>query len=316
MPKKSRKEDVFGASTGKIMEAMNYGNRKKSMKAKKRVVRLAPNLPDRLTLIIHLVLSIMQLVLDLCPWNADTCKEAAKLYNSCGQIEHSINILKDYLKHHPSERVQVIKFFYRAINSLEDSVDARLTLVSLVVEEKKADEAISLLSSNNINMTLDSSSETKSWWHNEKVKLKLANIYQAKGMLEEYVDVIFPLIQESLIIENTNIAVRARKNLLKSVLLERARVLDDYQTDLVFCGFRPTANASELLKAARAKKLLQKKSNLKGEMKAKALAAGLNWHSGDSDDEPPRQEFKKPLLPQLLEDAEYIISLLWIYARP
>ena len=132
------------------------------------------------------------------------------------------------------ERVQAIKFFYGAINSLEDSVDSWLTLVSLLVEEKKADEAISLLSSNNINITLDSSSETKSWWLNEKVKLKLANIYQAKGMLEEFVDVIFPLIQESLIIENTNTEVRARKKLSKSVLLERSRVLDDYQIDLVF----------------------------------------------------------------------------------
>ena len=118
------------------------------------------------------------------------------------------------------ERVQAIKFFYRAINSLEDSVDARLTLVSLLAEEKKADEAISLLSSNNINMTLDSSSETKSWWLNEKVKLKLANIYQAKGMLEEFVDVIFPLIQESLIIENTNTKVKAKKKLSKVFYLK------------------------------------------------------------------------------------------------
>ena len=37
MPKKSRKEDVFGASTGKIMEAMNYGNRRKSWRLRNEV---------------------------------------------------------------------------------------------------------------------------------------------------------------------------------------------------------------------------------------------------------------------------------------
>ncbi|KAA8542716.1 hypothetical protein F0562_023785 [Nyssa sinensis] len=59
-------------------------------------------------------------------------------------------------------------------------------------------------------------------------------------------------------------------------------------------------------KAARAKRLLQKKSILKEEMKAKALAAGLDWQSEDSDDEPPQQALrKKPPLPQLLKDEEH-----------
>lgn len=40
------------------------------------------------------------------------------------------------------------------------------------------------------------------------------------------------------------------------------------------------------LKAARARKLLQKKAALKEEKKAAALAAGLDWQSDDSDDEP------------------------------
>lgn len=203
------------------------------------------------------------------------------------------------------ETVQAIQFFYKAINTIEDSVDARLTLASLLLEKGKADEAISLLSPNNQDLTLETSSQTKSWWLNEKVKLKLANIYQAKGMLEEFVDVIFPLIRDSLIIETSNTEVRAKKKLSKTVLAERARVLDDNQTDLVFHGFRPTVSASDLLKASRAKKMLQKKSDLKEDMKAKVLAAGLDWQSEDSDDEPPQKALKKPLLLQFLKDAEH-----------
>lgn len=40
------------------------------------------------------------------------------------------------------------------------------------------------------------------------------------------------------------------------------------------------------LKAVRARKLLQKKAALKEEKKAAALAAGLDWQSDESDDEP------------------------------
>lgn len=39
------------------------------------------------------------------------------------------------------------------------------------------------------------------------------------------------------------------------------------------------------LKASRARKLLQKKAALKEEKKAAALAAGLDWHSDDANDE-------------------------------
>lgn len=39
------------------------------------------------------------------------------------------------------------------------------------------------------------------------------------------------------------------------------------------------------LKASRARKLLQKKAVLKEEKKAAAIAAGLDWHSDDSNDE-------------------------------
>ncbi|CAK9164964.1 unnamed protein product [Ilex paraguariensis] len=203
------------------------------------------------------------------------------------------------------EKDQAIKFFYKALHSLEDSVDARLNLASLLLEEGKVDEAILLLSPANAELTLDTSrDQSKMWWLNEKVKLKLANIYRAKMMFEEFVDVIHPLIHQSLTIITANKKVKARKKLSKSVLLERTKVLEDHQTDNVFHGFRPTASASDLSKAARARKLLQKKSALKEQMKAKVLAASLDWQSEDSDDE-PRQELRKPPLPELLKDEEH-----------
>lgn len=43
----------------------------------------------------------------------------------------------------------------------------------------------------------------------------------------------------------------------------------------------------ERLKAARARKMLQKRAAQKEEKKAAAIAAGLDWHTDDSDDEPP-----------------------------
>lgn len=43
--------------------------------------------------------------------------------------------------------------------------------------------------------------KSKPWWLNEKVKLKLALIYRAKGMLQDFVDAIFPLVRESLYVE-------------------------------------------------------------------------------------------------------------------
>ena len=45
------------------------------------------------------------------------------------------------------------------------------------------------------------SDEFQPWWLDGKVKLKLAHIYRSKGMLDEFLDAIFPSVQESLFIE-------------------------------------------------------------------------------------------------------------------
>lgn len=197
--------------------------------------------------------------------------------------------------------------FYKAINELENSVDARLTLSSLLLEENKDEDAISILSPpKEIGTTVDLGSSTgNQWWLNGKIKLKLSQIYKAKGMLEDFVDVVFPVIRETLFLESVQQKVKVRKRLTKRVLSERIKVLDEKQRDSVFHGFRPVASASDLSRASRARKLLKKKESLEEAKKAAALAAGVEWISDeDSDDNSPHQVPKEPPLPDLLKDAE------------
>ncbi|KAM7471098.1 hypothetical protein LguiA_009281 [Lonicera macranthoides] len=195
------------------------------------------------------------------------------------------------------ERLRAIEYLYKALPKLEDSIDARLTLASLLLEEDKTDEAISVLSPPN---NLDKASPP--WWLNGKIKLKLCRIYKAKGSPQAFVDAIFPLVRKSLFLETK---VRVRRRLPKSVLFERAKVLDDRQTDSVFQGFRPLVSQSDLSKAARAKKLLRKRETLREEKKAAALAAGVDWKSDNSDDESPKQVMREPPLPNLLQDEDH-----------
>lgn len=204
------------------------------------------------------------------------------------------------------ERMQAIMFFYKALDKSAENVDARVTLASLLVEDAKEHEAISLLSppenSDPDNMVpIDKSTP---WWLNEKIKLKLYCIYRDKDMLEDFVT-IFPLVREALYIETLRQKVKARKKLTKSVLKQRSERFDDQQTDNVFPGCRPILHPLERLKAARARKMLQKRAAQKEEKKAAAIAAGLDWHTDDSDDEPPQEPLKESPMPSLLKDDEH-----------
>lgn len=117
---------------------------------------------------------------------------------------------------------------------MEENIDVRLTLASLLLEDGKEEETIALLSppKNLGNLfgnffiflegvyslmasiqryydfsesTTDTSSVgPKPWWLSGKVKMHLAKIYHAKGMLEEFVDAIFSPIRETLFIETMN----------------------------------------------------------------------------------------------------------------
>ncbi|XP_059631065.1 uncharacterized protein LOC132273957 isoform X2 [Cornus florida] len=209
-----------------------------------------------------------------------------------------------------NERLRAIEHFRKALHTLQDNVDARITLASLLLDEDKEDEAIFVLSPPCSESTLDPNSDKSvPWWLNGKIKLKLCQIYKAKGLQEAFIDAILPLVRESLFLQTFRQKVGVRKRLSRSVLFERVKVLDDHQVDNVFHGFRPVASTSDLSKAARAKKLLQKKATLKEARKAAALVAGINWKSDDSDDDSP-QMLKKIPLPNLLKDEEHYCLII------
>ncbi|GAB4839589.1 hypothetical protein Ancab_029112 [Ancistrocladus abbreviatus] len=206
------------------------------------------------------------------------------------------------------ERREVaIEFFYKALQAHEDDVDARLSLASLLLEEDRVDEAIYLLSPPaSTGSTIDTNSDRfDPWWHNGKIKLKLSDIYRSKGMLEAFVDAICPLVRESLTIESMQQKGKQKKRLSRIVLSERVKVLEDGQSDSVFGNFRRPASKSDLSKANRAKRLLEKKATLKEEKKSAALAAGLDWESDDSDEEALPQPVRESPLPDLLKDEEH-----------
>ncbi|KAK4573981.1 hypothetical protein RGQ29_031780 [Quercus rubra] len=176
------------------------------------------------------------------------------------------------------ERVQAIFFLYKALQMLEDNIDARLTLAFLLLEEAKEEDAISLLA------------PPKNF---------------AKAMVEDFVDAIFPLVRESLYVETLHPKVKVKKRLSRRILFERVKVLNDRETENVFRGFRPVAPSSDLSKAARAKRLLQKKATIREKKKAEALASGAAWQSDDSDDDLPQEVHREPPLPNLLKDEEH-----------
>ncbi|KAG4973670.1 hypothetical protein JHK87_030491 [Glycine soja] len=195
--------------------------------------------------------------------------------------------------------------FVSALETLQDDVDARITLASLLLEEGKEDEAIFLLSPpKDSDFGEAPSGKSNRWWFDIRIKLKLCNIYWNRGTLDDFVDTIFPLIRESLYVATCRQKGKSKKRLSKRDLVERVRVLDGPEKDNVFRGFRPVAAPSDLLKASRAKKLLQKKAIEKEKRKAEALASGIDWLSDDSDDE-PQKENREPPLCNLLKDEEH-----------
>lgn len=124
-----------------------------------------------------------------------------------------------------------------ALSKIENDVDARIILSSLLLEEGKDQETINLLSppkvsgkcmiilSSGYYMVVQISSffncfyilyyssaqlpnlnsaQTNPWWKNGKIKMQLAKIYHSKGKLEDFVDTIYSYVRETLVIEIMN----------------------------------------------------------------------------------------------------------------
>ncbi|KAL2936010.1 General transcription factor 3C polypeptide 3 [Bienertia sinuspersici] len=203
-------------------------------------------------------------------------------------------------------------YLISALRACEDDIDARLALASLLLEENREDEAVELLSPPP-SAVLSQGMHTdklEPWWLNVKVKLKLSHIYKTKGMLEAFVEVIYPIIHESLKFYSMHQKAKQRRRLSKNELFERVKVLDDLQTDALFHEFRRPVSKNDLLKANRAKKLIEKRVSSKEEKINAAMAAGLDWESDDSEDEVLQQTLKEPPLPDLFKDEEHYDLIL------
>ncbi|KAL6214877.1 hypothetical protein ACLB2K_014309 [Fragaria x ananassa] len=206
--------------------------------------------------------------------------------------------------------VQAIFYFYQALKTLEDHIEARLTLASVLLEECRDDEAISLLSPpRNLDCVPLPTYKARSWWCDGKVKLKLCSIFRAKGMHKELVDAIYDLVHESLKI--TSLGRRVKRKLLKKELFQRIKTLDDQQTGNVFSRNRSrTLPLSDHRKVNREKKRLEEKAKLKEEKRAVAMATGHDGQSddySDSDDDPeidPQEILKGPPLPDLVKEKD------------
>lgn len=85
---------------------------------------------------------------------------------------------------------------------MEENIEIRLTLASILLEEGKEDETILLLSPPSNSEKLNS--QPKSWWVNGQVKIQLAKIYHNKGMLESFANTIFSSVRDTLLIESIN----------------------------------------------------------------------------------------------------------------
>ncbi|KAI4378286.1 hypothetical protein MLD38_015784 [Melastoma candidum] len=214
-------------------------------------------------------------------------------------------------------RESAVAALYKGLQGGGANVGARLTLATLLQEDGREDDAISILSPpEDAGSKSASPNETSSWWTDQKVKYKLCNIYRARGMLEEFVETISQLVRESLYTANLQHKVRPKKRIPRRVLFERSKILDDQENeDNVFRGFRPIAPTSDLLKAARAKRLLQKRASLKEERKAVAEASGVDCSGDESDDEQespqqPTQLRDEPPLHKMLKEEEFHCLLI------
>ncbi|KAH7678991.1 RNA polymerase III transcription factor TFIIIC protein [Dioscorea alata] len=178
-----------------------------------------------------------------------------KLEHTAGEDNGNLHLKIAQCYASKMERGHAISFFYKAfllisllhflssLSRLENNIDARLTLCSLLLEEGKEDEAIGVLSPpKDLEQISNLDSQAKSWWLNGKIRLQLGKIYHAKDMLRTF---FFYVILLMLVMFNSE-KVKSKKKLTKSVLVERAKLLDEKQTANVFQGFKPITTASDL----------------------------------------------------------------------
>ncbi|KMZ60000.1 putative Transcription factor [Zostera marina] len=220
-----------------------------------------------------------------------------------------LNISKCYLS--LNEHKKAIPFYYKALSIMKNNVDVRISLSLILVQEERIDEAITLLSPplDKESINNDISTNTKPWWLDGRIKLKLARIYYNNAMLEEFVDTIFASVCETLRMENMNGKISIKKRLTIPILSKRARLLDD-PPGSVLCGVKPIGTSSELLKACRAKKMLPEREEKREERKVRALENGFELSNDDLEEESDPKNLPEKPLPKLLNDEEHYCLIL------
>ncbi|TVT97139.1 hypothetical protein EJB05_57627 [Eragrostis curvula] len=206
--------------------------------------------------------------------NIDVIKELASTFENMEQYEYAVKfylMIENVAEHDDcglyvkvaqcymvlGERRQAIPYFYKALEGMKDNIDIRITLSSLLVDDDKTDEAVTLLSPHNISESQSANipDQPKPWWCNGEVKMQLAKIYYDKGKLVDFVDTIFLPILETLKIEHYNQKVTPTKRLPGSVPHKRVKLFAEQRPDVLFQGIKPIASPVELPMANRAKKL-------------------------------------------------------------
>ncbi|TVU43258.1 hypothetical protein EJB05_09709 [Eragrostis curvula] len=261
---------------------------------------------ERITFSLHRF-SFRMLHLEPLKDSIDVIKELASTFENMGRYEYAVKfylMIENIADHNDGgsyvkvaqcymileEKRKAIPYFYKAIQSMEDNIDIRITLSSLLVDENKTDEAVTLLSPPESSefQSAHTTDQQKPWWCDGKVKMQLAKIFYNKGKLEKFVDTIFLPVLETLKVEQYNQKIRPTRKLQNAILHDRVKVLVEPRPDRVFQGIRPIASPGELQQAKRAKKSIEKRA-----------AANEDLNTDDS-----RRTKQVPPLPGLLTNED------------
>ncbi|GJN09513.1 hypothetical protein PR202_ga27527 [Eleusine coracana subsp. coracana] len=224
--------------------------------------------------------------------NIDVIKELAETFENMGQYEYAVKfylMIENVAGHNDctsyvkiaqcymilGKKREVVPYFYKALQSMTDNIDIRITLSLLLIDEDKTDEAVALLSPPKSSefQFYNTPDLQKPWWHDGKVKMQLAKIYYDTGKLEKFVDTIFLTVLETLNIEHENqkvhtfFHVRSKNKPTDKELHERVKVLGEQDPNIIFQGIRPIASPGELQMANRAKKMIEKRAALNEDIK-------------------------------------------------
>ncbi|KAH0882678.1 hypothetical protein HID58_058774 [Brassica napus] len=211
--------DILDLLADVLMQINAYDRALKYIHDVRQIYNLGKELPSSLKIrqaICHVRLEEMEqaeIVLSILPREAvsehpkliiDLADELTNIENFHSALKYYLLAINDSLNNgylfvkaarcymSLEKREQAIVFYYRALNELSDPIDARITLASLLLEDGKRDEAISVLSPPE-NPDLDTS-EQKAWWKKRKIRMHICQIYHSEGMLEEFANTALQLV--------------------------------------------------------------------------------------------------------------------------